>query len=456
MADAPVVAVSRLLDERGLSSFHIKLLIWSLFIVLIDGYDIGAIAFAAPSLVRAWGIDREALGPVFSASLVGILFGSAIFGWVGDRYGRKAALVGSLLLFGIFTWIAAYSSTITQMFWLRLIAGIGIGGVIPNVIAINIESAPRRLRATLGLIAVGFVPIGGAIPGFVSAALVPQYGWQLLFVIGGIVPIVIAVAAIIGLPESIKFMAIHESQRGKMERLVAEIQPGFKVPANAKFVIEDEKQFPGFNPAYLFRDGLAVITPLSWLLFALNLMGFFFLLSWTPTLLTAAHLPPATAALAGASLQIGGTVGTLAMCGWLAKHRFLANSLLFVIAVPIVGSIGYTGASSETALLIATFFAGFCVLGIQSGINVAGAMIYPTSLRANGSGWQLGIGRLGSIVGPLVGALFVAMPVQQLYMWAALPFALGAVVCFTIHRLNAARLAERPWLREGGEPVAAA
>ena len=456
MADAPVVAVSRLLDERGLSSFHIKLLIWSLFIVLIDGYDIGAIAFAAPSLVRAWGIDREALGPVFSASLVGILFGSAIFGWVGDRYGRKAALVGSLLLFGIFTWIAAYSSTITQMFWLRLIAGIGIGGVIPNVIAINIESAPRRLRATLGLIAVGFVPIGGAIPGFVSAALVPQYGWQLLFVIGGIVPIVIAVAAIIGLPESIKFMAIHESQRGKMERLVAEFQPGFKVPANAKFVIEDEKQFPGFNPAYLFRDGLAVITPLSWLLFALNLMGFFFLLSWTPTLLTAAHLPPATAALAGASLQIGGTVGTLAMCGWLAKHRFLAISLLFVIAVPIVGSIGYTGASSETALLIATFFAGFCVLGIQSGINVAGAMIYPTSLRANGSGWQLGIGRLGSIVGPLVGALFVAMPVQQLYMWAALPFALGAVVCFTIHRLNAARLAERPWLREGGEPVAAA
>ena len=116
MADAPVVAVSRLLDERGLSSFHVKLLIWSLFIVLIDGYDIGAIAFAAPSLVRAWGIDREALGPVFSASLVGILFGSAIFGWVGDRYGRKAALVGSLLLFGIFTWIAAYSSTIPQMF----------------------------------------------------------------------------------------------------------------------------------------------------------------------------------------------------------------------------------------------------------------------------------------------------------------------------------------------------
>ena len=110
MADTPVVAVSRLLNERGLSGFHIKLLVWSLFIVLIDGYDIGAIAFAAPSLVHDWGVDREALGPVFSASLIGILFGSALFGWVGDRYGRKAALIGSLLLFGVFTWIAAYSA----------------------------------------------------------------------------------------------------------------------------------------------------------------------------------------------------------------------------------------------------------------------------------------------------------------------------------------------------------
>jgi AAHS family 4-hydroxybenzoate transporter-like MFS transporter len=455
MADAPVVPVSRLLDERGLSAFHIKLLIWSLFIVLMDGYDIGAIAFAAPELVRTWGIDRGALGPVLSASNIGVLAGSALFGWVGDRHGRKAALIGSLLCFGVFTLIAAYSSNLNEMFWLRLLAGIGIGGAIPNIVALNAESAPRHLRATLALIAVGCVPIGGAIPGIVSATLVPQYGWQLLFLIGGIAPIVIAIVAMIGLPESIKFMALHERHRPGMERLIAEISPNFQVPPNAKFVIEDEKQFPGFNPVYLFQDGLALITPLLWLLFALNLMGFFFLLSWTPTLLTAAHLPPPTAALAGASIQVGGTVGSLLMARWLAKHRFLAISLLFVVAVPVVASIGFVGVASETALLIATFLAGFCVLGIQSGINVAGALVYPTSLRANGSGWELGIGRLGSIVGPLLGALFVAMPVQQLYMWAALPFALGAVVCFTIYRLNQARLAERPWLREGDVPVAA-
>jgi AAHS family 4-hydroxybenzoate transporter-like MFS transporter len=334
------------------------------------------------------------------------------------------------------------------MFWLRLLAGLGIGGVIPNVVAINAESAPRKLRATLAIIAVGFVPIGGAIPGLVAAAWVPAYGWPILFLIGGIVPIVIALAAIFGLPESIKFMAVHESQRSRMERLIAAISPGYRVPPNARFVVEDEKQFPGFNPVYLFRQGLALITPLVWLLFIFNLMGFYFLLSWTPTLLTAAKLPPPTAALAGVALQLGGTVGAMTLCWWLQRQRFLGIAILFAIAVPVVASIGFAGLTSVTALLTATFFAGFLVLGIQTGINVVGALIYPTSLRANGSGWQLGLGRIGSIVGPLLGALFVGLPVGQLYMWSALPFAVGAVVCYTVHRLNTARLAARPELRD--------
>src|SRR5215813_14158356 len=420
MADQPVVHFSRLLDERGLTSFHIKLLVWSFFIVLIDGYDIAAIAFAAPHLVRSWGVMPKDLGPVFSASLFGILFGSALFGWVGDRYGRKAALIGSNLVFGIFTLAAAYAENLDQMFWLRLLAGLGIGGVIPNVVAVNAESAPRQLRATLAIIAVGFVPLGGAIPGLVSALLVPRHGWQIIFLIGGIVPIVIALAAMIGLPESIKFMALSERHRGKMERLVAAISPGTQVPADARFVIEDEKQFPGFNPKYLFDQGLAVITPLLWLLFALNLMGYFFLISWTPTLLTAAKLPPATAALAGVALQVGGNVGALLLIRWLDRYQFAAISVLFLVAVPVVASLGWIGVGSTKGVLLAgCFVAGFCVLGIQSGINVAGSLVYPTSLRANGSGWQLGVGRVGSIVGPLIGALFVSLPVQELYMWSA-------------------------------------
>jgi MFS transporter, AAHS family, 4-hydroxybenzoate transporter len=445
MAGQAEVQVSHFLDEYGVGSFHYKLLFWTVLMALIDGYDIGAVAFAAPSLIREWHVAPKALGLVLSASNFGVLFGSQIFGWIGDRYGRKTALILANVLFGIFTFIAAYSTNLTEMSWLRFIAGLGIGGVIPNIVAINAESAPRDKRATLAIIATGMVTLGGAIAGFVSAAFVPSHGWQILFFVGGIAPIVFALGAIFFLPESIKFMAIHEGQRRKMVALLKEMRPDFVVPPNARFVIEDEKQAPS-NPLNLFREGLALITPLTWLMFACNLMGFFFLLSWTPTLMGAAHVPPTVAALAGAGLQVGGTVGSLLLCWWLQRARFLAIAIMFVIAVPIVGSIGFAGLSSTTALIVATFFAGFFVLGIQSGINVVGAMIYPTSLRANGSGWQLGIGRLGAIIGPLAGALFVGLPVTRLYMWSTLPFAAGAIVTFIIYMLINARLRARPEL----------
>ncbi|HEY1749370.1 MAG TPA: MFS transporter [Xanthobacteraceae bacterium] len=448
MTGDPQIEISRLLDERGFGPFQIRMLIWTVILGMIDGYDIGAIAFAAPHLVRDWHLQPSDLKWVLTASNIGVLFGSQLMGFVGDRYGRKTALIASNLLFGVLTFAAAYSTDLTQMFWLRFFAGFGIGGVIPNIVAINAESAPRRLRATIAIIAVGFVPVGGALAGFASAALIPHYGWPVLFHIGGVVPVIAAVGAIIGLPESIKYMVLHASGRAKMTKLIAAIRPGFDVPANARFVIEDEQQAPSSNPVYLFRNGLWLITPLLWLLFALNLMGYFFLISWTPTLLAAAKLPQATAALAGAALQIGGTVGALVLCWWLQRHRFFAVAILFVLAVPVVASIGYAGMTSPTVLLAATFLGGFLVLGIQSGINVSGALVYPTSLRANGSGWELGIGRFGSIVGPLLGALFVGLSVEKLYVWSALPFAAGAIVCFAVHALNTARLDAHPELKQ--------
>jgi AAHS family 4-hydroxybenzoate transporter-like MFS transporter len=447
MAGESEVQVSQFLDEYGVGSFHYKLLFWTVLLALVDGYDIGAIAFAVPSLIKEWHVSPSDLKWVVIASNVGVLFGSQIFGWIGDRYGRKTALILANLLFGIFTFLAAYTTNLTELFWLRLIAGLGIGGVIPNVVAINAESAPRNRRAVLAIIAAGMVPLGGSFAGFASAALVPTYGWQVLFYIGGVLPVVFALLAIMFLPESVKFMAIHEGYRQKMVALLKEIRPDFTVLPNARFVIEDEKQSPS-NPLSLFRDGMAAITPLTWLMFACNLMGYFFLLSWTPTLLTTAHVPRQIADLASAGLQVGGTVGSLLLCWWIQKARFLAVAIMFVIAVPVVGSIGYFGLSSTTALIVITFFAGFIVLGIQSSINVLGAMIYPTSLRANGSGWQLGIGRIGAIIGPFVGAQFATLPVTELYMWSAIPFAAGAVVTFIIYALTNARFRARPQLAQ--------
>src|SRR3984957_7833782 len=154
-------------------------------------------------------------------------------------------------------------------------------------------------------------------------------------------------------------MTLHEGHRGKIEALLTAIRPDYKVPPNARFVIEDEKQSPSSSPIHLFGDGLAGMTPLTWVMLASRLLRYFSLISWTPTLMGATHVPPQMAALAGAALQVGGTVGALLLCWWLQKARFLAIAILFVIAVPVVGSIGYAGLTSTGALIAATFFAGF-------------------------------------------------------------------------------------------------
>ena len=187
---AEVVQVSRLLDQRGLTSFHYNLIFWCVLLSLIDGYDIAAIAFAAPHLVREWGLKPGALGPVFSASLIGILFGSAVFGWVGDRYGRKAALIASNLLFGVFTLAAAWSTSLDQLFWLRLLAGLGIGGVIPNVVAINTESVATQAPRDAGIDRCRLCTARRCHSRRRRRDLVPTHGWQILFMIGGIVPII--------------------------------------------------------------------------------------------------------------------------------------------------------------------------------------------------------------------------------------------------------------------------
>ena len=234
MAGEAKVQVSQFLDEYGLGSFQIKLIVWSVLLAMIDGYDIGAIAFAAPHLIAEWHIPPKALGLVLSASNIGVLFGSQIFGWVGDRYGRKTALILSNLLFGVLTYAAAYSTDLTQLSWLRFLR---------RARHRRRHSEPRRHQCRIRRRAIcarrwrsspsAWCRSAARMAGFVGAALVPQYGWQILFEIGGIVPIVLALAAIISLPESIKFMTLHESHRDKIVALLAAIRPDYQGAARS-------------------------------------------------------------------------------------------------------------------------------------------------------------------------------------------------------------------------------
>jgi len=437
-----MIDIGQVIDDQRIAWFNVRLIMLSFLLCLIDGYDFAAISYAAPGVIRAWGVtNRAALGPVFSASLVGILIGSPLFGIIGDYFGRKKITVISCFVCGIFTWASVYASSLDQLLILRFLSGLGMGGLLPNIIALNAEYAPKRIRALLVVIMFTGTPLGAAVPGVISAWLMPTYGWTILFSIGGAISVIVAIAAALWLPESIKYLAVRSQRRPEMVDLLRTIQPSLILDPNAEFAISDEKQYSGVSPKYLFSGGMALATPLLWLLFIVNMMGYFFILSWTPTLLSNANVPIAYAAIATSVFQLGGIVGSLCMAGPIDRQGLLPLVILFILTGPIVASIGFVGSTSIQLLMIIMFCAGFGVLGLQISLNVTAALIYPTSLRANGGGWAQGIGRIGSIVGPLLGGVLIAakMPVEQLYLWSAVPFVIGAFGCFALMRVLAGR-----------------
>jgi AAHS family 4-hydroxybenzoate transporter-like MFS transporter len=222
--------------------------------------------------------------------------------------------------------------------------------------------------------------------------------------------------------------------------MIRRMDPGATVPPESvRYVVQVGEKLP-FR--YLFSGKLAVMTPLLWLLFVVNLMAYFFLVSWMPTLLASTSIP-SQAAFATAVLQVGGFVGALGIALPLDRRGMVPVVALFVLAVPIVGAIGYVAHQSVFELMTVVALAGFCTLGTQFGLNAISAIIYPTALRSTGSGACFGVGRVGAILGPVIGGRLIDMklPVEDLYMIATIPFVIGAVAAFILMPMFNERMA---------------
>ncbi len=433
MANAKVIDVSAVVDEAKVGTFVLRVVIVAAFIIFLDGFDINNIGYVAPAMIRAWQLpDASAFGPVFGASPLGILFGAPLLGYIGDRFGRKKAIFIACLIFSVFTWAAVLTSSVRELVLVRFLCGIGIGGVMPNVIALVAEYAPKRLRATLVVVMFSGIGLGAAMPGPVAAWLIPQYGWQVVFTVGGVLGILAALLCLAALPESIKYFVVRQGHRANVLRLVQAVRPDLAIDADASFVMRDEKQYTGLSPKHLFRDGYAPVTLCLWVLFALNLMGYFFLFNWTPTLLASANIPMAKAALFTSVIQVGGLIGGWVIGYPMDRFGYLPVAAMSVLAIPVVGAIGYVGTMSEPLLIVVLFLAGFSVLGFNYATNGVSGMVYPTAFRSLGSGWCFAVGRAGSVSGPLIGGVLIGMhvSVQNLYLFAAIPYLICAPVAF--------------------------
>jgi MFS transporter, AAHS family, 4-hydroxybenzoate transporter len=444
MASQQTFDITRFVDERRMNGFNAMIVIFCFFIILFDGYDIGTVGSAGPAIVKLWGLkSMAALGLAFSAALFGILFGSTIFGWIGDRYGRRVAIVLSLLTIGVFSLLTMTSDTLTSLAAYRFLTGIGLGGMPPNTIVLNAEFAPKRARATMIIVMFTGITFGGAVPGLIASSIVPAYGWQSLFFIGGVTPIVIAIAAWLWLPESLKHLVVKAENRDKVMRTIRAMDPSLEIGANTRFVVSDEKVYAQFRPKQLFEDGMHWITPLLWICFICNLMSFYFMNQFLPTVLAQAHVPMSDAYLSTSVFQIGGTLGGLALSRPIDKMGLMPVCFLFVVSLCVAPFTGYATAVSESFLMAVIFFCGFTLLGLQFGLNATSAMIYPTSIRSNGSGWAFAVGRCGAVAGPYVAGALIDMhlAIQQLYLALLVPLAIGMVASFILARLYYVRFA---------------
>jgi AAHS family 4-hydroxybenzoate transporter-like MFS transporter len=400
----------------------VRVFVLCMICLIMDGFDVQAMGYVAPAVVEDWGVQRSVLGPVFASANVGVLIGSLVFSMVADKIGRRPVLVGATLFFSVMALATAYAQDVNQLLWLRFIAGIGMGCIIPNATALVGEFSPKRSRVTFMMcITVGFTA-GAAIGGFVAAWMIPAFGWRSVFIFGGVVPLVIALLMIWGLPESPQFLAVSRRNRETLARWLRQVEPSVRIDASTVLVANEDSR-GGVPAMHLFREGRGVATVLLWVVNFMNLLVLYSLSNWLPTVVTGMGYATQTAVLVGAVLQVGGTIGTFGLAWLIARAGFipmLATS--FAVATLSIAFIGQPGLS--LALLSAiVFVAGWGVIGSQPGVNALSATFYPTYLRSTGIGWALGIGRIGAIVGPYIGGVLVGQQwsPQQLFWAVAVP-----------------------------------
>jgi len=434
------IDVEDLVDRQAFTAFTLRVLVLALLALIADGFDVQVMSFAAPSLMKAWHLQRAAFAPVFSASLFGILFGAPLFGWIGDHIGRKTCIVLSSITYGLLSLACLTARDLNTLTLLRFLTGVGLGGVMPNAIAIAAELAPRRLRAGMASVISAGITIGGIAPGLIVAQAPPGETWKLLFLVGGTAPLAIAALIALAMPESLGFLVQRGVARARIARLVRDLSPGADIGPGTVFMAPPRPATEPVGLRALFAGELAVITPLLWVMFAATLLSIYMLTSWMPLLLEASGFSGQQAATTNSMFQAGGVIGCVVVSLLLGRFGARLVATLFVLCLVAVGVVARADLP-QAFLAFAIAACGFCLVGAQAALNSTAGLAYPTPVRARGLGMALGVGRIGSVIGPLLGGAMVASGVtsaRDLFLLPIIPLALGALATWAVMgRLNA-------------------
>jgi MFS transporter, AAHS family, 4-hydroxybenzoate transporter len=428
------IDIQEFINERPFTRFQITVLMLCFLVVAADGFDTAAIGFIAPALRAQWNLTPPQLSMLFVSGLAGLMAGAFVFGPIADRIGRKAVLVFATFGFGVASILSAWATGVESLAIWRFVTGLGLGGAMPMAITLTSEYSPERTRSFLvTLMFCGFT-IGGAFGGLAAAGIIASYGWQGVLVLGGVLPIILAVVLVFVLPESVRYLVLKGGEDARIAQILHKVDPQAALEG-AHFT--GVRKVQGSPVGQLFTHDLVAGTLLLWVTFFMSLLVYYLLTSWLPTLLSSAGQTPQSAALIALMLPIGSTVGAIVI-GYLmdrfGAHPVLAGS--YTLAAAFIVLLGLSTAT-PWLLVLAVFGAGLGTGGSQIGINALSASFYPTSSRATGVSWANAVGRTGSLVGSMIGGylLHIGWSLGTVFAVAAIPALVAAIAIFAKGRL---------------------
>lgn len=426
------IDVNGVIDNARFTPFHWNVLFWCTLIIIFDGYDLVIYGVVLPILMDQWQLSPMAAGLLGSAALFGMMIGAMTFGTLSDKWGRKRTIILCVILFSATTVINGFATTPWQFGILRFIAGMGIGGVMPNVVALMTEYSPKKSRSTLVALMFSGYAVGGMMSAGLGIWIVPTFGWQVMFFLA-IAPLLVLPLVVRFLPDSVAFL-MREKREGEVRTILRAIEPGQAIAESDTLSLPLAKvsKAPVLE---LFKEGRLLSTLMFWTAFFMCLLMVYALGSWLPKLMSMAGYALSSSLMFLMVLNIGAIVGAVGG-GWLAD-RFNPRSVLvifFILAAVSLSLLGFENPMWVLYSLVAV--AGATTIGSQILLYAYVAQFYPVNIRSTGLGWASGIGRNGAIVGPLLGGglLAMAMPHHMNFLAFAVPGVIAAIAIFLVGR----------------------
>jgi AAHS family 4-hydroxybenzoate transporter-like MFS transporter len=452
MAERATTDVSQIIEQQKLTRFIIGLVAVSALVTFFDGFDMNVISLVAPEMSHALHLSKVMMGNVFSSGLAGTMAGGFLFGYFGDRIGRRPSIILATLSFGVLTLGLALARNYHDLLILRFIQGIGIGGLLPLCWALNIDFVPRGYQSTVvTLLMLGYT-FGDSFAGPLSIWFA-RYGWPSVFIFGGCAALIVTVLLYFLLPESIKFLVNKARRPDLIAKLASHLAPERDITSSDRFVLSDETAVgkKGFRISALFRSELRWITPLLWIAYIASSVAVFLRLTWGPTILEAIGYSRETAAITTSICSLGGAIGGLILMRFTDTRGAISIALFPVLTVPLVLTMGL-GQFGGMIFLVMYFFFTMLLVGAHFGMHSIAGIFYPSAFRSNGAGWATSVAKIGSVIGPIIGGHLLAthMPVRKLFaVLAAFPVVVAGCVFYLglIQRRMAREGATAEWAK---------